>query len=74
MAADRLICVGCAMSRFSKPPTRVYQNYFVCNYSFNNILGSPVYVAGPTGSQCANGTNPFYAGLCNLNEKVNSNL
>lgn len=72
MAADRVICIGCAMSRFFEPP--FFRNYLVCDYSFNNVVGSPVYVPGPTASLCTTGTNPNYPGLCSVNEAVVSNL
>ncbi|KFB44575.1 hypothetical protein ZHAS_00012457 [Anopheles sinensis] len=39
--------------------------YLVCNYSYTNIIGHPVYTVGPAGSKCQAGMNPNYPGLCN---------
>lgn len=44
-----------------------------CNYAYPNLLGTPVYVSGPTASGCTSGTNSKYSGLCSTSEKVNPN-
>lgn len=71
MVQDRDVAVGCALVRYQ---SNLYNSYFVCNYSFVNFVGLPVYVKGTTASQCQTGTNPNYPGLCNENEPVLSNL
>lgn len=43
--------------------------FVICDYSVSNIDGDPVYVPGPTASQCKTGTNPKYPGLCSENEE-----
>lgn len=40
-----------------------------CNYAVAPMLGSPIYVDGPTASECKMGKNPNYPGLCSVNEK-----
>ncbi|XP_040153320.1 scoloptoxin SSD976-like [Anopheles arabiensis] len=59
---DRTWKVGCAMQNWSEgAATKVY---FVCNYSYNNIVTQEVYTVGRAGSQCQAGLNPIYPGLC----------
>ncbi|XP_055299403.1 antigen 5 like allergen Cul n 1-like [Sitodiplosis mosellana] len=41
-----------------------------CNYAFINLLGSHVYVAGTTASNCTTGTDATYPDLCSENEKI----
>ncbi|XP_050073036.1 scoloptoxin SSD976-like [Anopheles maculipalpis] len=62
MVNDRSWKVGCAMQSWSEgSATKVY---FVCNYSYNNIVTQQVYTTGPVGSQCQADMNPSYPGLC----------
>uniref|UniRef100_A0A182FEZ1 Venom allergen-1 n=1 Tax=Anopheles albimanus TaxID=7167 RepID=A0A182FEZ1_ANOAL len=69
MASDRAWKIGCAMQYwFQDGFWNTY--YLVCNYSFTNIVSQPVYVRGTTGSGCTTGMNPFYSGLCSINEVV----
>lgn len=68
MVKDKSIAIGCAMSK--QPKLKIFTEiFFICNYSVINIVGDPVYIAGPTASQCKTGTNPKYPGLCSTNEK-----
>lgn len=75
MAADRNTEVGCAISHYLSPSPKgdAKTSYIVCNYSFNNLQDQPVYVKGPTASQCKTGNNPNYPALCSNNEQVNPN-
>ncbi|XP_053674576.1 scoloptoxin SSD976-like [Anopheles nili] len=62
MVNDRTWKVGCAMQNWVEGgATKVY---FVCNYSYNNIITQKVYTTGSPGSQCQAGLNPSYPGLC----------
>ncbi|XP_029732953.1 antigen 5 like allergen Cul n 1-like [Aedes albopictus] len=71
MVADRSNRIGCAMVSFEESPWM--RKYLVCNYSITNIINQPVYKAGPTASKCVTGQNPDYAGLCSVDEVIDSN-
>ncbi|KFB42353.1 AGAP006417-PA-like protein [Anopheles sinensis] len=71
MASDRTWKVGCAMQNWVEGGMWITY-YFVCNYSFTNIINQPVYVRGTTASGCTTGQNPQYPGLCSLNEAIQS--
>lgn len=43
----------------------------VCDYSAPNIIGRPVYRAGPTASLCTTGPNSEFQGLCSKTEPYN---
>lgn len=64
---DDAFAVGCAATRFNEG--KRVSTVLACNYSRANLNGSPVYVAGPTASDCKTGTNTKYPGLCSSNEK-----
>lgn len=44
-----------------------------CNYAHTNVIGAPVYRAGPTASECQTGTNPNYPNLCSTAEAYDVN-
>lgn len=69
MAADKANKIGCALGQW-KQPNAWLQVYIVCNYSFNDFVGLPIYAAGEPCSQCSTGCNPKYEGLCNEKEPV----
>ncbi|XP_052897638.1 antigen 5 like allergen Cul n 1-like [Anopheles moucheti] len=71
MASDRTWAVGCAMQNWLEDGIWITY-YFVCNYSFTNIVNQPVYVTGATASGCTTGVNSHYSGLCSENEVVQS--
>uniref|UniRef100_A0A182JM83 Venom allergen-1 n=1 Tax=Anopheles atroparvus TaxID=41427 RepID=A0A182JM83_ANOAO len=54
--------LGCAMQQWNEGVKK--KVYLVCNYSYTNIIGRPVYNVGPVGSKCQAGLNPAYPGLC----------
>ncbi|KAJ6647764.1 Scoloptoxin [Pseudolycoriella hygida] len=60
--ADR---VGCAVAKSQGIYPNTNTIFLCCNYNTGNILQTPVYISGPAASQCPNGVNPQYAGLCN---------
>ncbi|XP_050092134.1 scoloptoxin SSD552-like [Anopheles aquasalis] len=62
IVSDRTTRIGCAMQTWEEGLWRTV--YFVCNYSFTNIVGQQVYTAGPTGAHCSAGLDPTYPGLC----------
>ncbi|XP_058065956.1 scoloptoxin SSD976-like [Anopheles bellator] len=62
IVSDRTWKIGCAMQNWVEGISRSV--YFVCNYSFTNIVGQKVYTAGSPGSLCHAGMNPTYPGLC----------
>ncbi|XP_041771442.1 antigen 5 like allergen Cul n 1-like [Anopheles merus] len=70
IASDRSTKVGCSMWYWKDGQMDVY--YFVCNYSFTNIMDRSVYQSGPTASQCKTGRNSKFPGLCNASEEPRS--
>ncbi|XP_055641414.1 antigen 5 like allergen Cul n 1-like isoform X2 [Toxorhynchites rutilus septentrionalis] len=69
MGSDKVNKVGCAITQW-KPEKGWNQIYLVCNYSFNDFVGLPIYVAGEPCSQCTKGCNPKFEGLCVEDEPV----
>ncbi|XP_070497992.1 antigen 5 like allergen Cul n 1-like [Chironomus tepperi] len=58
---SRVVAIGCALARYGY----TWKNdLMVCNYSFTNLINSPVYNAGPTASDCPDGTHEVYTNLC----------
>ncbi|ETN62170.1 venom allergen 5 [Anopheles darlingi] len=68
LAADKSNKLGCAVSQW-KDNGNPYL-YLVCNYSFTDIVGLPMYASGEPCSACTKGCNSAYAGLCNPEEPV----
>ncbi|XP_055610486.1 antigen 5 like allergen Cul n 1-like [Uranotaenia lowii] len=68
LVSDRTWKMGCALVRFNDAGSIRY--YLVCNYSFINIIGQPVYRKGPSCSRCQRKCNKKYPGLCKISEKV----
>lgn len=68
--------MGCALIHYIKPKDghHRYNMYFVCNYSFTNYMGEPVYSVGPTASKCQTGTDSIYNGLCSKEEYYDENI
>lgn len=69
MASDKVNKVGCGITQW-KPPGGWMQIYLVCNYSFNDFVGIPIYVTGEPCSKCQKGCSTKYPGLCNEDEPV----
>lgn len=63
MASDRITRVGCAVAKYYNPDNKRNYVYYVCNYSFTNVLGKPVYKRGKPCSKCDN-CSAKYPGLC----------
>lgn len=70
MVNERASRIGCALVKHQLNGFKYL--YLVCNYSFTNILGEPVYIPGPSCSGCKMGCHRIYRGLCHENEIVNS--
>ncbi|XP_058123268.1 antigen 5 like allergen Cul n 1-like, partial [Anopheles coustani] len=68
MISDRAWKIGCAVQTWNE--SDVTNVYFVCNYSFANFEGQPVYRRGLQASQCRTGENDFYPGLCSFKEHI----
>lgn len=66
MAAEKANKLGCAMSQWSENGNPYL--YLVCNYSFTDVVGLPMYVKGKPCSGCKTGCNSAYEGLCNPDE------
>uniref|UniRef100_A0A1Q3FTQ4 Putative scp-like extracellular protein n=1 Tax=Culex tarsalis TaxID=7177 RepID=A0A1Q3FTQ4_CULTA len=66
MVSDRTDRIGCSLVSYQS------NKVFVCNYSFSNMLGQPIYVTGRACSMCRTGCNAAYPGLCNTNEVVDA--
>lgn len=60
----RVVAIGCAISIYTDKGFKT--DLMACNYSFGNLLGSPVYIAGPAASKCAKGTDSVYKNLCKI--------
>lgn len=74
IAVDRNTHVGCGIIRFTRPDVPyVYIYNMVCNYASIYALDTPVYTVGQPGSRCLRGKNPYYPGLCSVNEPINPN-
>uniref|UniRef100_A0A1S4GS49 Venom allergen-1 n=1 Tax=Anopheles gambiae TaxID=7165 RepID=A0A1S4GS49_ANOGA len=71
IASDRTWAVGCAMQNWLQDGMWITY-YFVCNYSFTNIVNQPVYLRGTTAEGCTTGQDSRYQGLCSVNEVVQS--
>ncbi|XP_055608802.1 antigen 5 like allergen Cul n 1-like [Uranotaenia lowii] len=69
LANDKANKIGCGLGQW-KTPDAWLQLYIVCNYSFNDFIGLPIYTAGEPCSQCKSGCNSKYAGLCDEKEEV----
>uniref|UniRef100_A0A1Q3FSG5 Venom allergen-1 n=2 Tax=Culex tarsalis TaxID=7177 RepID=A0A1Q3FSG5_CULTA len=64
MASDRITRLGCAVSRYYNPDNKRNYVYYVCNYSFTNVLGKPVYRKGKACAKCDKKCSEKYPGLC----------
>lgn len=75
MIHELSIRVGCASVRSSESNNGVMWETLTtaCNYAHTNVIGAPIYRAGPTASQCENGTNPQYPNLCSTAENIDAN-
>lgn len=70
LVANRANAVGCAIIHYQAGGATPFASYLVCDYSFNNVGGQPIYVKGPSTSNCQTGSNPNYPGLCSVNENI----
>ncbi|XP_067632564.1 venom allergen-1 [Eurosta solidaginis] len=74
IAVDRNTHVGCGIIRFTRPDVPyVYIYNMVCNYASIYALDTPVYTVGQPATRCLTGRNPYYPGLCSINEPINPN-
>jgi hypothetical protein len=71
IAQDHANRIGCAAQVF--PVDMGLKRLIVCNYSYTNIQDTPVYVAGPTCSNCKTGKHSKYPNLCSENEVIDPN-
>ncbi|KAL1398227.1 hypothetical protein pipiens_009131 [Culex pipiens pipiens] len=60
--------VGCGMVQYKKQGW-IWIN-LVCNYSYTNMLKTPIYAQGEPCSQCTSGCDAKFDGLCNTDEPV----
>ncbi|XP_001865174.2 antigen 5 like allergen Cul n 1 [Culex quinquefasciatus] len=60
--------VGCAMIKYKKGDNTWVQ--LVCNYSYTNMIGTPVYGHGQACSGCTAGCDKEFDGLCVKDEPV----
>jgi hypothetical protein len=71
LVSDRCKHVGCALIHFTdKNNSNLKVSQLVCNYSFTNIIGEPIYKTGNTGENCASGLSKKWDGLCSRDEAV----
>lgn len=67
MMKENSCFVGCCAVRWVSSD-KTYQ-YWVCNYSYSNMLDQPVFERGETASKCTEGPHEYYTGLCASNEE-----
>lgn len=60
---DSVVAIGCAASRYTDP-NGWKVTLVACNYSYGNMVGTPVYVSGSTASKCPNGRDSIFGNLC----------
>lgn len=58
--------VGCALSQSKY--LGWYTTWLACDYSYGNMIGSPVYEVGPAATKCSSAPDPKWKGLCSTNE------
>ncbi|CAO1422826.1 unnamed protein product [Diamesa serratosioi] len=69
---DRAYCLGCGISTYKKDG---YQTFLLaCNYASNNIVNRATYIAGDTASNCEQGSDSTYPGLCKITEAISASL
>lgn len=68
---DNANAVGCAMAQYTDGQWKT--SLLACNYARTNIEDLPVYISGPTASQCTTGRNSQFNGLCSLAERIDPN-
>lgn len=68
VVADKATEVGCAVARYTD--TKWKTSLFLCNYSFTNLNGWPVYENGTAASGCTTGVNPDFPALCSVDEPI----
>lgn len=59
---DRVVAIGCAASRYTSGKWK--STLVACNYSYGNMVGTPVYVFGSTGLDCLSGRDSVFKNLC----------
>uniref|UniRef100_A0A1Y9H2P4 Venom allergen-1 n=1 Tax=Anopheles dirus TaxID=7168 RepID=A0A1Y9H2P4_9DIPT len=69
MASDRTWKIGCSAQHWHEE-NELTVFYFVCNYSFTNMIGQPVYVKGTPAARCITGQDGEYPGLCSKKEVI----
>ena len=60
----RVVAIGCALATYTSKGWKT--DLMACNYSFGNLVSSPVYIAGTAASKCKNGKDTVYKNLCKL--------
>lgn len=69
--SDKSIQIGCAIARYTTRSDYNWKGSLVaCNYAYNNMIGLPIYVSGPTASNCSTGVNPDFPALCSVDEPI----
>jgi hypothetical protein len=59
---DKVVAIGCAASRYTEKGWKFM--LIACNYSYGNMVGTPVYVSGAAASRCPNGRDATFKNLC----------
>ncbi len=74
MVNERQTHLGCSMTTFYRSqsgPTKCA--LFTCNYSYNNVIFTPIYQHGTAASKCKTGKDNEYENLCSTDEFYNVN-
>uniref|UniRef100_A0A182MEB1 Venom allergen-1 n=1 Tax=Anopheles culicifacies TaxID=139723 RepID=A0A182MEB1_9DIPT len=71
MVSDRAWKIGCSAQLWIEDG-KDNVVYLLCNYSFSNMEGQPVYTKGKPASRCTTGGNTLYPGLCSIRERIYS--
>ena len=61
---DNAVAIGCAVSRYTDGTWKA--TLVACNYSYGNMLNTPVYSSGNTASACPNGRDSAFSNLCRI--------
>lgn len=60
---DKVVAIGCAASRYTDS-NGWKSTLIACNYSYGNMVGTPVYIGGNPASKCPKGRDSIYGNLC----------
>lgn len=74
MVNDHNVAVGCAFiqNKILVNNMSYFSYMFACDYATACFIGKPVFISGPTASQCTT-HDTTYISLCGVNENIDWN-